>query len=371
MSQRMETVRETEVVVVGAGAVGVSVAYHLAKRGKRVVLVDREGVGSGTSAATFALIWVHSKEPAHYMELSLRSARMFPALVRELDADVHLEQQGGLTLCMSEADLANNRALVERQSVSPLYEGRLIDDAEVHRLQPGLSREVRGAVYSPNDGHLDSIRYVTALARGARRLGVVFALHTEVTGIERRDGLVSAVLTTNGRIAAPHVVNTAGPYAASIARMVDLDLAVRPVRGQVLVTLPMPKTLRLPMSGVRQGPDGRFFMGFTREEAGYNTDVTPDAIRTIARNAVRRVPMLKDARLLRAFAGIRSMPADGLPCLGPIPSVPGFYVAVSHSGITLSPLHGTVIADLICDGKTDIPIAPYDPTREQELVAEA
>jgi glycine/D-amino acid oxidase-like deaminating enzyme len=367
----METARETEVVVVGAGAVGVSVAYHLAKRGKRVVLIDRAGIGGGTSAATFALIWVHAKEPIHYMELSLRSARMFPALVAELGEDVHLDQPGGLTLYMGEADLARGRALIERQSASPLFEGRLLDPDEVHRLQPGISPEVRGAAYSPHDGHLDSIRYVTALARGARRLGVEFALHTEVIGIDRRDGRVIGVRTTNGRIAAPHVVNTAGPYAAAIAGMVDLDLAVRPVRGQVLVTLPLPKTLRMPMSGVRQGPDGHFFLGFTREEAGYNTDVTPDAIRTIARNAVRRVPMLRDARLLRAFAGIRSMPADGLPCLGPVPSVPGFYVAVSHSGITLSPLHGVVIADLICDGRTDIPIAPYDPTRTQQLVMEA
>jgi glycine/D-amino acid oxidase-like deaminating enzyme len=272
---------------------------------------------------------------------------------------------------MNDADMAKGQALIGRQDVSPLFEGRLVDAAEVHRLQPGLSPEVRGAVYSPHDGHLDSIRYVTALARGARRLGVEFALHTEVTGIERREGRVAGVETTGGRIAATHVVNAAGPYAAAISRMVGMDLAVRPVRGQVLVTLPMPKTLRMPMSGVRQGPDGHFFMGFTREEAGYNVDVTPDAIRTIARNAVRRVPTLRDARLLRAFAGIRSMPADGLPCLGPVPSVPGFYVAVSHSGITLSPLHGTVIADLICDGRTEIPIAPYDPTRTQQLVMEA
>jgi sarcosine oxidase subunit beta len=363
--------READVVVIGAGAVGVSVAYHLAKRGKRVALVDRAGVGSGTSAATFALIWVHAKEPVHYMELSLRSARMFPALVQELDVDVHLDQPGGLTLCMTDADLAKGQALIERQSASRLFEGRLVDAAEAHRLQPGLSPAVRGAVYSPHDGHLDSIRYVTALARAARRLGVEFVLHTEVTGIERRGGRVTGVLTAGGRIEAPHAVNAAGPYAAVIARMVDLDLPVRPVRGQVLVTLPMPKTLRMPMSGVRQGPDGHFFLGFTREEVGYNTDVTPDAIRTIARNAVRRVPMLKDARLLRAFAGVRSMPADGLPCLGPVPSVPGFYVAVSHSGITLSPLHGTAIADLICDGKTDLPIGPFDPTREQQLVMDA
>jgi sarcosine oxidase subunit beta len=362
----MKAIREAEVVVVGAGAVGTSVAYHLAKRGKRVVLVDRGGIGGGTSAATFALIWVHSKEPVHYMELSLRSARMFSPLVAELDADVHLDQPGGLTLCMTEDDLTKAHAMVARQSASPHYEGRVVDAAETHRLQPGLSRDVLGATYSPNDGHIDSIRYVTALARAARRLGVECALYTEVTGIDRKDGAVTGVLTTGGRIAAPHVVNSAGPYASAIARMVGMDLAVRPVRGQVLVTLPMPRTLRLPMSGVRQNPTGHFFMGFTREEAGYDASVTPDAIRTIARNAVRRVPILKDARLLRAFAGIRSMPADGLPCLGPVPSVPGFYVAVSHSGITLSPLHGRVIADLICDGRTEIPIAPYDPTRVQQ-----
>jgi sarcosine oxidase subunit beta len=367
----MKTVRDAEVVVIGAGAVGVSVAYHLAGRGKQVVLIDKGGIGGGTSAATFALIWVHSKEPVHYMELSLRSARMFPRLVQELDEDTHLDQPGGLTLCMTEAELAKGHALVARQSASPLYRGRVVDGTEVRRMQPGLSPDVLGAVYSPDDGHMDSIRYVMALARAAKRLGVVFAVYTEVTGIERTRGGISAVLTTGGRIATRNVVNCAGPYAATIAKMVDMDLAVRPVRGQVLVTLPMPPTLRMPMSGVRQNPTGHFFMGFTREEVGYNTDVTPDAIRNIARNAVKRVPMLRDARLLRTFAGIRSMPKDGLPCLGPVLAVPGFYVAVSHSGITLSPLHGTAIADLICDGKTDIPITPYDPTREQREEAVA
>ncbi len=365
----MKTVREAEVVVVGAGAVGTSVAYHLAKRGRRVIVVDRGGIGAGTSAATFALIWVHSKEPAHYMELSLRSAKMFPPLVRELDADVHLDQPGGLALCMTEDDLANGHAMVARQSASPLFEGRVIDAAETHRLQPGLSREVLGATYSPHDGHIDSIRYVTALARGARRLGVEFLTYTEVTGIELKDGTVGGVLTTQGRVAAPHVVNAAGPYAAAIAGMVGVDLPVYPVRGQVLVTLPMPRTLRMPMSGARQNPTGHFFLGFTREDADYDTRVTTAGIRSIVRGAVRRIPMLKDARLLRAFAGIRSMPADGLPCLGPVPRVPGFYIAVSHSGITLSPLHGRVMADLICDGRTEIPIAPYDPLRPQRAEA--
>jgi len=361
----VKTLGETDVVVVGSGAVGTSVAYHLAKRGKRVTVVDRAGTGAGTSAATFALIWVHSKEPAHYMELSLRSARMFPPLVRELDADVHLDQPGGLTLCLTEDDMAKGHAMVARQSVSRLYAGRVLDAAETHRLQPGLSPEVQGAIYSPEDGHIDSIRYVTALARAARRLGVEFRSYTEVTGIERKDGMVTGVLTELGRIAAPHVVNAAGPHAAAVAKMVGIELPVYPVRGQVLVTLPMPRTLRMPMSGVRQNPTGHFFLGFTREDAGYDASVTAAGIRNIVRSAVRRVPILKEARLLRAFAGIRSMPLDGLPCLGPVPGVPGFYIAVSHSGITLSPLHGAVIADLICTGRTEIPIEPFDPLRPQ------
>jgi sarcosine oxidase subunit beta len=356
--------RTADVVVIGSGAVGTSVAYHLARRGKDVVVVDRGGFASGTSAATFALVWVHSKEPAEYMELSLRSARLFPSFVDELGEDVRLAQPGGMTLCMSDADLEKGHALVRRQRASPLFEGRVLDAAETHALQPGLSDEVRGSVYSPHDGHLDSIRYVTALARAARRWGVTFSLYDEVMAIERVDGRIAGVHTRRARIAAPYVVDCAGPYAGVVAGLVGVSLPMRPLRGQILVTAPMPRTLRLPMSGVRQDPvSGHVFMGFTREDVGFDTRVSSEGIRGILRGAVRKVPMLRDATLLRTFAGVRSMPKDGLPCIGAVPAVPGFFVAVSHSGVTLSPLHGRAISDLICDGRTELPIGRYDPTR--------
>jgi sarcosine oxidase subunit beta len=343
--------------------VGTSIAYHLAKRGQRVVTVDRGGVASGTSAATFELIWVHSKEPAHYMEMSLRSARMFPGLVAELDADVRLEQNGGLTLCVTDKDVEGGHALVRRQSASPLYRGRVLDARETHALQPGLSDEIVGAVYSPDDGHIDSFQYDTALARAAERGGARFLTNTEATGIALRNGAVAGVQTSRGFLSAPHVVNAAGPWAGVVSLMAGVRLPIQVIRGQIVITRPATRVLRLPMSGIRQDSLGHYFLGFTNEHVGYDTRTTYDGIRKIVQNAARKVPAVAQAQVLRVFAGVRSMPEDGLPCLGSVPSVKGFYVAVSHSGVTLSPMHGTVIADLICDGRTDQPIEPFDPTR--------
>jgi sarcosine oxidase subunit beta len=359
----MSTFRESEAVVIGAGAVGTSIAYHLAKRGKQVAVVDRGGVCSGTSSATFAIVWVHAKEPLHYMELNLTSAELYPKVVAELDEDVLLEQPGGLTLCMTEEELANSTAQIERQSKSPRFKGVMIDARRVHELQKGVSEEVVGAVHSPHEGHIDSIRYVTALARAARKLGVHFKTYTEVKGIELKDGAVSGVITTEGRIRTSVVVNAGGPYAQSVSNMAGLNMPLKAIRGQVIVTLPVARFQWMPMSTVRQAPTGQFFMGATYEDVGYDKRITYEGVRSVLSNAVRKVPAVKDTSVLRIFSGLRPMPPDDLPYLGSVKDIPGFYVAATHSGITLSPVLGKVISELVCDDHTDIPLDHYDPMR--------
>lgn len=119
----------------------------------------------------------------------------------------------------------------------------------------------------------------------------------------------------------------------------------------------------VPMANVRQDPDGSFYLGVTNEEAGWDVTPTDWAKDEIHADSVRRVPAVGDLRIVRHFAGLRPMPADGLPFLGPVRTVPGLYTAVGHSGITLSPIHGKVISDLIVDGRTEYDIAAYDPLR--------
>jgi len=361
----VNTIHETEVVVVGAGAVGCSIAYHLATRGKAVTLVDKEGPGAGTSTANFGLVWVSVKEPYPYMELSLASSQLWPKLVAELGEDVELRQGGGLKLCLTEADYQKHAAIVERQRHSPLFEGRMISAQEARELQPGVSEAIAGALWSPHDGDCDPVKWTYALARGCQRVGVTFMAQTEVTGfdLDEESRQVTGVFTNRGRLATQCAVNAAGPWAAQVAEMVGVTLGLFPQRGQILITEPGPIVCPRPMSTVRQNARGQFYMGTTAEDVGFDWSTTAAGARKIAANAVKLVPATAQLSVLRQFAGLRPMPRDGLPFLGPVPHVPGYYIAVGHSGITLSPIHGKIISDLIVDGQTDVPLDLYNPLR--------
>lgn len=131
-----------DVVVIGAGAVGCSVAYQLAGRGKSVTLLDQRAPGTGTSATNFGLVWVQSKQPHSYMEFSLASSRLWPGLVDELGEAVGLRQGGGLTLCLTDDDIERQQAIIDAQSVSPQFEGRMLSPQEVFDIQPAVSRDI-------------------------------------------------------------------------------------------------------------------------------------------------------------------------------------------------------------------------------------
>ncbi|MDQ4076504.1 MAG: FAD-binding oxidoreductase [Chloroflexota bacterium] len=362
----MKTIHETEAVVVGGGAVGCSVAYQLAKRGKDVTLVDKKEPGAGTSTKNFGLVWVSIKEPYYYMELNLKSSLMWPEMVDELGEDVELRQErGGLKLCMTQAEYDKYSAVLERQRRSPLFEGRMISPEEVWELQPGASKEVVGAVWSPYDGDCDPIKWTRALERGCERAGVTIMSDTEVTDFDLDDESheVKGVLTNRGRIGTAYAVNAAGPWAPQAAEMVGINIELFPERGQILVTEPTEIICPTPMSTVRQDRHGRFLLGTTMEDVGFDWSTTPEAADQIRADAARLVPATADLAIERHYSGLRPMPRDGVPFLGPIPHIPGYYIAVGHSGITLSPIHGKIISDLIVDGETDIDLTPYDPLR--------
>lgn len=360
----MQTIHQTEVIVIGGGAIGCSIAYQLARRGKDVTLVDKAEPGAGTSTKNFGLIWVHTKEPYAYMELSLRSSLLWPKLVEELGEDVDLRQPGGLAPCLTEADYTKAAALVERQQQSPLYQGKMIGPDEVFAMQPGITRDLVGASWSPHDGSVNWVKWTHALARGCERVGVRMFHQTEVTTIERdKDNCVTGVLTSHGRIGATAVVCAAGPWSKQIAALVGLEIDFFPQRGQILITEATNLICPMTMDSVRQEPHGQFYLGTTHEDVGFDWSTSAEAYQQIRSYAARLVPATKDLRVVRHFAGLRPMPRDGKPILGPVPAVPGFYMATSHSGITLSPIHGKIISDLIVEGETDIPLGDYDPLR--------
>ena len=362
----MNTIHNTEVVVVGAGAVGCSIAYWLAKRGKDVTLVDKSGPGTGSSVATFGLVWSSAKEPHTYMELNLRSSRLWPQMLDELDEDVEY-RLGGLKIVLTGKDYEAQGDLVERQRHSPLFRGRMISGPEARDIQPGLSPKIVGALYCPDDGDSNPIKWTYALLRGCKRQGVKVMRDTEVLGFDLDEGnQVAGVLTGRGRVQAGHAVNAAGVWAAQVAQMVGVTIGLYPQRGQVLISEAVPKILPMAQSTVRQSFDGNIYMGATMEDVGFDWSTSPEGAEKIAKNAARMVPLVRDLSIIRQFSGLRPMPRDGLPFIGAIPHVPGYYIAVGHSGITLSPIHGKIISDLIVEGETDIPLEDYDPLRYDE-----
>jgi len=355
----------TEVVVIGAGAVGASIAFHLASRGRDVILLDRGAVCGETSSATMGLVWVQSKVPAPYTRLSLLSSELWPRIVAELDQDVEFRRDGGLRLAMSEQELNTLGALVVEQAKVEGLEIRLLDGSAIRQLEPAVGPSVVGGSFCSRDGHVNAITYVNALVRLAGRRGAHILPFTPCRGILRdADGAVAGVATLGGVIRCRAAVNAAGVWASEVAHMVSVVVPIVACRGQLLVTEPLRPLLSRPLHILRQSPlTGVVFTGETSEFVGVDRGNTLAAFRRHAQRAIQMIPALGHAQALRMFSGLRPWPPDGLPFIGPVPRVPGFYMAVGHSGITLSPVYGKVISELIVDGKTDVVLRDYDPCR--------
>ena len=355
---------ETQVVVVGAGVIGCSVAYHLARRGASVSVVDANGIGTGTSSATLGLVWVQRKEPAEYMELNLLSSELHAELAKTFDEDVELEQSGGLSSYLDKETYNKQLGAMERlNAASKKHQARPLTPVEARELEPELSLDIVGAIYSPLDGAVNPTKLVFNLARNARKLGASFFTNTPALRIVRDETGVTGVNTPKGFIRAKTVVVTAGAGTSDLLQPLGIELPMVFEKGQLLVTEPLPQLVKYPTGNTRQTKRGNILLGTTYEANQTERITTLEGAHKVASDSLRRYPVLRNAQIIRHFAGVRPLPKDGKPYLGPITRIPGLYVATSHSGITLAPVHGKVISELILDGKTDVPLDLYRPER--------
>ena len=260
-------------------------------------------------------------------------------------------------------------------------------------MQRGLAEHLVGAAFSPQDGDVNPIELNLGFAGAARRLGAEILLETEVTGIILNHGRVSGVETTRGPFHAPVVVNAAGAWAPVIGKRVGLDLPIRPRRGQLMVTEPVApyvakgmlsasyitakyhadklkesksRAVRLGVGlSLSQTQKGNIIIGGTREFVGYDVQNTRDGIQSVLKNAVRLVPGLGPIHIIRTMGGLRPYTPDGLPLIGYVNGLEGYFMAAGHEGdgIALSPVTGKIVADLIVNGKTFIDVSALDPNR--------
>jgi glycine/D-amino acid oxidase-like deaminating enzyme len=359
----------TEIVVVGAGCVGANVAYRLAERGAKVTVIDAGEPGGGTSGASFA--WTNSfgKTPRDYHDLNVAGMEEHAALAKELGGGGWLHQDGALAWEDGPAGVARLDQAVERLSGWG-YAVERIRPREALELEPDLhiASHVDAVVFTPGEGYVEVVPFVAALLAQATRHGARVVPGRRVTGVIRSGDRVRGVTTDDGaRFEADAVVDCAGPAADEIARLAGAAMVLGRVPGRLVYTSPVATTLRRPIHapGVHLRPDGAgriVFAEYAHDQVWQElTDPWP-ADRSLAAAAVH-LPALSRARVEAVRVGVRPMPKDERPMVGAIPALDGFYVVVSHSGVTLGPLWGRIAAAELLDGAADPRLAPYRPAR--------
>jgi len=366
----MET---AEIVVIGGGIVGCSVAYHLAAKGSRdVALLEKDLICFGSTGKSAGGIRVQFSSEVN-IRLSLEALKILARFQEELGVDPGFRQTGYLFLATTEDELAmfrQNVALQQRFGI-PV---ELLGPDEIRRRMPILRvDDLSGGTFCPWDGNASPHEVTNAFAAGARRLGARIHEGRAVTEVAVEGGRVVAVETSAGPIACGAVVICAGPYAGHVGAMAGVDLPVKPYRRQLFVTKPLaglPEVLPLTIDFhrgwyFRREGEAVLFSGPKDAESSFNTHVDWEDLEAIVATAIHRVPLLAKAEVLRGWAGSYDITPDHNPLLGAVPGVDGLYVAAGFSGhgFMHGPIAGRLMAELILDGKPSIDISPFTPDR--------
>lgn len=365
--------RSADAIVVGGGLVGSAIAWGLQRRGLATLLLDEGDIAFRASRGNFGLVWVQSKGlgAPHYQRWTRASAEAWPALAEELGTltgiDCGLAQGGGVHLCLGEAELEARAARMARMRLEAGnlgYEYRMLGPAELRDMLPGLGPEVRGASWTPYDGHANSLQLFRALHAGFQEAGGTYWGNAKVTEARAapRD---FRLRTAAGEAAAPRVVLAAGLGNAELAPVFGLSTPVRPQRGQVLVTERTAEALPMATTTIRQTPEGTLLIGDSQEEVGFDLRQDPQVMGTIADRAVRCFPWIGRLNVVRAWSALRVMAPDGLPIYDESETYPGAFTANCHSGVTLAAAHALLFAEMVAQGSLDPALDAFSARRFQ------
>ena len=300
-----------------------------------------------------------------YAAWTRRSAGEWPRLagelLREAGIDVALAQPGGVHVCLSPGELAQRVSALAALQAQPgfrRYDVEVLDRAELARRLPGIGPDVAGGTFCPQDGHCNPLKLLRALHAASARAGAVYRAGHGVARITPR-GRGFTLDTGRGTVVAEKIVLAAGLGNAALAPMVGLAAPVRPNKGQVIALERMPRFLSLPLATIRQTDEGTVLVGDSQEDRGFDESLQLDVLAAMAARAVRVFPALAAARVVRAWAALRVMSADGFPIYQQSLTHPGAFLATCHSGVTLAAAHAYAVAPAIAAGALPESLAPY------------
>jgi sarcosine oxidase subunit beta len=369
--------KTADVVIIGGGIIGLSIAYYLAlKKAGRIVLFEKGQLGEGSTSRCVGGIRTQFSTEINIL-FSLESLRTFENFEEEFGINPEFKRIGYLFLATTEGEteIFKENINLQKKFNIPV---EFLDPDTIRGCWPYLSMEnVRGGTFCSWDGYAGPSEILAGFASGAKRAGVKIYEGKEATGISLVKGVIDRVKIKDEEVSTPIVVNAGGPYAASIGEMAGIKIPVKPLRRQIFITAPfhlidrpIPLTIDFHRGWYfRQEGDGLLLSGPLDREPSFNLNIDYDAMAETSENAIYRVPILEKARIARGWAGLYEISPDHHAILGKVPEAEGFILASGFSGhgFQHSPAVGKVIAELIVNGEaTTIDISPLSIERFQK-----
>ncbi len=365
-----------KILIIGAGIIGNSIAWRMARAGADVTIVERGRAGQEASWAAAGMIapQAEAEGPGPFLRFCVEAKNAFETILPELIAQSGIDPEydkgsGVLYVALNEADRAElaARAAWQREAGLQVEE---IGGERARQITPALSPKVIHALYMPDENRVENRQLTQAFLIAALKAGARLIEDSRVDAIETRGGRFSGLRLQGGElIEADAAVNAAGSWA-SVIRGTEADhVRLHPVRGQIVCFQARPNLVGPSIFSLRgyavPRRDGRVLAGSTREMARWSKDVTLEGMESIVRAAKDMLPALATMRFREAWAGLRPATADFLPVLGPSPSIPGLYYATGHfrSGILLAAITGRVLEAMITGGKPCTDVTPFSAAR--------
>jgi len=377
-----------DAIVVGGGVIGASCAYFLAKAGLKVGLFEKGDIASGASGACEGGITAHDHQPGYDANLTIISNKMYKELLKELDWDIEYSEKGSISVIETEDELKFTLDRMKQQLACGLPV-RFVDQDELYQQEPLLAPGFLGAIECPSNALCMPIQVAIALVRKARSLGAEIHTFEEVNDVKLdKKGKISGIVTAEGEVSSPILVNCCGAWAPFLGKMVSLDIPIKPRRGQIVVVEQAAQVGHRKIGEAHyivgkfhpelaEGTDsdilkygisfafeptasGNMLLGSSREFAGYDTRTTLPVIRAIIQRAIHFIPSLKYLHCIRTYAGLRPYTPDHLSIVSQVDEVPGFYIAAGAEGdgIGIAPITGLLMSQIILGQKTTIDINP-------------
>jgi glycine oxidase len=365
-----------DVVVIGGGIIGCSVALRLAQAKAKVTLLDRGELGAEASSAAAGMLAPQGEmiEPAAFSDLCMKSRDLYPEFAAEVEdlsgEHVGYRAEGALLVGTSDEECEELEESHRVQSQRGLRLELLTGDAARSRV-PGLSPEIRTALFVPGDHWVDNVRLMGAMVKACSKVGVMLRPRSEVTKLNVQDGRVQSAEVRHAGIVTTltggQFILAAGCWSRSLAALFGLQLDLRPCRGQMLefeTTVNLPHVVRAGMHYLVPRSSGRIVAGTTAEYVGYEKAVTAVGLRSILEGLWRIFPLVKDFRFIRAWSGFRPDTRDHLPVIGH-GELKNLVFSTGHfrNGILLAPITAQLVSELALSGKTSLPTDVYAPMR--------